>query len=187
MLSVLLFAGCVAYSINYDIHDIDSYFLLAYIVTALWAGWGANRVIFWLSRSWRLPGIVIVFLGLAAGMVPLSVHYSRENEHDNHLVEDYARNMFASLRPGAVVISFQWDYWVSASYYEQIVQHVRPDVTVIDKELLRRSWYLKELEHRCPWVVAASRSEVNAFLARWICSSTVFRTTPRRSREGMSA
>ncbi|MGA9119686.1 MAG: DUF2723 domain-containing protein [Bacteroidota bacterium] len=164
MLSVLLFAGCVAYSINYDIHDIDSYFLLAYIVTALWAGWGANRVIFWLSRSWRLPGIVIVFLGLAAGMVPLSVHYSRENEHDNHLVEDYARNMFASFDSNAVVFSFQWDYWVSAANYLQLVRGIRPDVVVIDKELLRRSWYYHQLEERSPWLIARSRTEVEAFL-----------------------
>jgi hypothetical protein len=37
---------------------------------------------------------------------------------------------------------------------------------VIDKELLRRSWYLKELEHRRPWLIASSRLEVNAFLAQ---------------------
>jgi hypothetical protein len=72
--------------------------------------------------------------------------------------------MFASLRPDAVVISYQWDYWVSASYYEQIVGGFRPDVTVIDKELLRRSWYLKELERRRPWIIASSKAEVSAFL-----------------------
>jgi hypothetical protein len=44
------------------------------------------------------------------------------------------------------------------------VKGVRPDVTVVDKELLRRSWYIKELEHRHPDLIAASRAEVDAFL-----------------------
>jgi hypothetical protein len=105
-----------------------------------------------------------VLLGIC--VIPLVAHFRDADESDDHLVEDYTRNMFSSLRPDAVVISYQWDYWVSASYYYQIVAGFRPDVTVIDKELLRRSWYLKELERRRPWIIASSKPEVNAFLAQ---------------------
>ena len=38
--TLLLFFGCLFYSINYDIHDIDSYFLLAFLAVALWIGAG---------------------------------------------------------------------------------------------------------------------------------------------------
>ena len=39
--SILAFFGCVIYSVNYDIHDISSYFLLSYIIVAVWIGFGA--------------------------------------------------------------------------------------------------------------------------------------------------
>jgi len=161
----LLFAGCVFYAANYDIHDIDSYFLLAYIcvgaAAAVGAAWLAlrARALFPVAGRWAAPALC------ALCAVPLVAHYGDVDESADHLVEDYTVNMFASLRPNALVISYQWDYWVSASYYEQLVGHVRPDVTVIDKELLRRSWYLKELERRHPRLIEASRGEVNRFLA----------------------
>jgi hypothetical protein len=159
----LLFVGCVFYSINYDIHDIDSYFLLAYVCVALWAGCGFLLVIVWMVTTlrWRSPVIAGIILGL--GLVPLFAHYKRVDESRNYLVHDYTMNMFASLEPNALVLSYQWDYWVSAANYFQLVKGLRPDVVVVDKELLRRSWYLTELGYRFPWLIHESQSEVNAF------------------------
>jgi hypothetical protein len=71
--------------------------------------------------------------------------------------------MFASFQPHALVLSYQWDFWVSASYYFQMVKGERLDVTVVDKELLRRSWYLLQLERTHPWLIEQSREEVDAF------------------------
>ena len=118
------------------------------------------------SERFPRAGSLLPLAILSICIIPLLAHFRDADESDDHLVEDYTMNMFSSLRPDAVVISYQWDYWVSASYYYQIVEGFRPDVTVIDKELLRRSWYLKELERRRPWLIASSRPEVNAFLAQ---------------------
>jgi hypothetical protein len=52
---LLLFAATVGYSINYDIHDIDSYFLLAYLTMALWAVAGLTAVARWCISALRLP------------------------------------------------------------------------------------------------------------------------------------
>jgi hypothetical protein len=162
----LLFLFCVFYAANYDIHDIDSYFLLAYICMGLTAAVGLSALAGLAAE--RVPranrAIPLVILGVS--LIPLVVNFRDADESSDHLVEDYTANMFSSLRPDAVIISYQWDYWVSASYYDQMVAGVRPDVTVIDKELLRRSWYIRELESRRPWLIAASRAEVNAFLAQ---------------------
>ena len=80
------------------------------------------------------------------------------------MVEDYAKNVFSSLEPHAIIISYQWDYFVSASYYFQLVEHTREDVAVIDKELMRRSWYYLQLETRYPELIHRVKSEVDAFL-----------------------
>ena len=162
----LLFLVCIAYAANYDIHDIDSYFLLSYVCVGMTAAVGLSAAAALASARFPRTGNLVPLALLAICVIPVLAHFRDADESDDHLVEDYTTNMFASLRPDAVVISYQWDYWVSASYYYQIVGHFRPDVTVIDKELLRRSWYLKELEHRRPWLIASSRLEVNAFLAQ---------------------
>ncbi len=162
--TILLFVTCVFYSINYDIHDIDSYFLLAYICVALLAGLGLLR--FFSSMSFKTPltTAALSVLGVLAGFTPLLLHHAKSDESKNYLVEDYTMNMFASLKPNALILSYQWDYWLSASYYYQLVKGLRPDVIVVDKELLRRSWYLKELESRYPSLIKNSQQEVDAFL-----------------------
>lgn len=162
MTVLLLFFGCVFYSINYDIHDIDSYFLLAYVCVAILAAVGWLWLLRWASESVNVTAA-------AAGCIAISLatcilHYEKTDETKNYLVEDYTMNMFASLQQHALAISYQWDYWVSASFYYQLVKNVRPDVAIVDKELLRRSWYFKELEQRYPWLVENSRSEIDAFL-----------------------
>lgn len=157
---LLLFFGCIFYSINYDIYDIDSYFLLAYLCVALWIGIGTVFMLSLLRNNLRM----IVAGGVVLGLVPLVGNYSRCDESRNYLVEDYTFNMFNSLKPQALVFSYQWDYWVSASYYYQHVKGVRPDVVVVDKELLRRSWYLQQLKNAYPWLIEASGKEVNEFL-----------------------
>lgn len=160
--TVLFFAGCVLYAINYDIHDIDSYFLLAYIAVAFAAGPGF--LVSWRFLSERSGKLLASVAILLIGIMPLAFHFERADESGNFMVEDYTMNMFSSLEENALVLSYQWDYWVSASYYYQLVKHYRPDVVVVDKELLRRSWYFLQLENRYPWLIKNSQREVDAFL-----------------------
>jgi hypothetical protein len=160
--TVLLFLGCVLYAINYDIHDIDSYFLLAYVTVALWAAFGAREIAARAGSAGARRAAALVAL-LAAGLEG-GVNARAVTLRDMTLVEDYTRDMFRSVAPNAVVISYQWDYFVSAAYYLQRVEGVRPDVVVIDKELMRRTWYYAQLEHQYPWLIANSRAEVDAFM-----------------------
>jgi hypothetical protein len=162
--TLILFFVCLGYAVNYDIHDIDSYFLLAYVCIGLWAGCGVFVTAVWCVRRAAWGGRWIAVASVLVGVVPVALHYGSVDESRNFLVEDYTRNMFASLRPGAVVLSFQWDYWVSAAHYYQLVRGERMDIAVIDKELLRRSWYFRVLEVRYPWLIEGSRAEVDAFL-----------------------
>ena len=159
----LLFVVCVAYAINYDIHDIDSYFLLAYCCVGLLAGVGLMVIGSWGMRVSGWNGWIVGTLVVAVGVIPLVTHYRAVDQSENYLVEDYTRNLLRSVKPGGVVFSYQWDYWVSASYTFQYVRGERTDVTVVDKELLRRSWYLTELSVRHPAFMERCRNEVEAF------------------------
>lgn len=160
--SGILFATCVLYSINYDIHDIDSYFLLAFIVFALWAAVGMAEIVIRFGGSTRGRALWL-FVG-ALSLAPLAVNYTMVDESGNTHVERYTRNLFDSLKPNALILSYQWDYFVSPAYYLQLVEGIRPDVVVIDKELLRRSWYFSQMAKNFPRIYERSKAEIEAFL-----------------------
>ncbi len=162
--TMLLFAFCLLYAVNYDIHDIESYFLLAYVCIAFWSACGALAGLVWWHHTVGRGLVWVIAPAVLVAALPVVAHYRNVDDSRNFLVEDYTHNMFASLDSGAVVLSYQWDYWVSAAQYYQLVRRERPDIAVIDKELLRRSWYYGELESRYPWLIRASRAEVDAFL-----------------------
>ncbi len=160
--TIVLFISCVGYSINYDIHDIDSYFLLAYAVVAIWIGVGTMQLFIWIkSRSISISLAIIMFL-CVSGIA--GINYSRVDKSGHTLVEKYTKDMLDSVEPNGIIISYQWDYFVSAAYYMQIIEGYRPDVVIIDKELLRRSWYFIQLETRYPWLTGNSRAELDLFL-----------------------
>jgi hypothetical protein len=172
--TALLFVACVGYAINYTIHDISTYFLLAHVAAAIWVAFGAESL---LKRTIGVPSsphssrqaqtvrnLVIPFLVVFVLVPSVALNYKAVDESDNYAVEDYSRNLFASLDPGATLLTYQWDFFVAAALYQQIVEGVRPDVVILERELLRRSWYITQLERNHPEVIAASRAEVDAFL-----------------------
>jgi hypothetical protein len=115
----------------------------------------------------RLPGrlhMVVVLACVSLVLLQVVDHRTSVDQSDNHLVEDYTRAILSSVDSNAVVLSYQWDYFVSASLYIQHVRGERRDVAVIDKELLRRSWYYEVLEQQWPWLIGRCRGSVDRFL-----------------------
>ena len=181
----LLFAGCLLFAVNYDINDIESYFLLAYSprrsrprrasTPSSPRSTDAGG-----SRSWSSPGI---FLGWQAVRT-----YPSADQSGVRVVEQYARSILAAADPGGIVISYQWDYFVSASYYLQVVEGFRPDVIVVDKELIRRSWYIGYLRRRYPALLEGLATGVGGALSGSSTSSNAgCRTIPARLKPGTPA
>jgi hypothetical protein len=167
---LLLFFGCLVYAINYEIHDIDSYFLLAYVTAGLVTALGMQSIGMWLTEqlpTTRKPTVRILVLAFPLVFPTVQWWSNREyvDQSTNFLVHDYTQNILNHVAPNAFILTYQWDYFVAPSYYAQLVKNQRPDVIVIDKELLRRSWYYAMLERRYPQVIERSREKVNRFLA----------------------
>jgi tetratricopeptide (TPR) repeat protein len=49
--------------------------------------------------------------------------------------------------------------------YIQNIEGTRKDVVMVDKELLRRSWYFKYLGEQHPWLLEGSSAEARSYLA----------------------
>jgi hypothetical protein len=158
--TLLLFLFCIIYAINYDIYDIDSYFLLAFIVAAIWICIG----LFWLVTKARDNANTISYAFLLLPLMPLIMNFEKTDESKNYFVDDYTNNVFKSADKNAIIMSTQWDFWISSSIYQQFVRNIRPDIAVIDKELLRKSWYFEYLKKHYPDICEKSKAEIDAYL-----------------------
>lgn len=151
------FIIAVSYSINYDIADIDSYFLLAFVSLGLLSSFAIVLLIKNLpNKFYQLVFLIPSFL--------IFINYSNVDKSNNYVFEDYTREIINSAGRDGIIFSYQWDYFISPSYYFQYVENYRPDVAIIDKELLRRSWYYNQLSHNMPHMMEGIQKEVTDFL-----------------------
>ena len=160
---IVTFLFAVLYSINYEIVDIDSYFLTAYVMFSFFIAFGFYRIFFLLKQK-LVKNYFAVSIVVILSLIPLVLNFEETNQRDVYTFEDYTKAILQSTESNSIIFSYQWDYFISASYYFQFVEHFRPDVTVIDKELMRRSWYYNQLKHNHPDVIKNLRGEISSFL-----------------------
>ena len=140
----LNFLFTVLYAINYDIHDIDSYFLLSYFSVSFFVIFGTVRIFTAKNVKFYFTGGIVILLLIAEAVT----NFPEANKNDYYVLEDYTNSILNSVETNSIIFTYQWDYFVSPSYYLQLVEKRRKDVTVVDKELLRRSWYYNQLQTR---------------------------------------
>jgi hypothetical protein len=158
------FIFTVLYSINYDIVDISSYFLLAYIALSFFAVFGILRVFSMLKSAsanpYLVPGMLVgIFILLQAYF-----NYKDVNKSGTYAFEDYTKALIGSTAKNSIIFSYEWDYLISPSYYFQNVENFRKDAVIIDKELLRRSWYFNQLKTNHPAIAASLKPYSDPFI-----------------------
>lgn len=157
------FIFAILYSINYDIVDIDSYFLLAYIIFPLFIAFGFIQLMMFLKTKAVKENYALGIVGLLC-FVPLVINRSEVSQSGVYAFEDYTKAIISSTEPNSLIFSYQWDYFISPSYYFQNVEGFRKDAVIIDKELLRRSWYYNQIKQNHPDVLKKIDPESNAFI-----------------------
>jgi hypothetical protein len=158
----ICFITAILYSINYDIADIDAYFLLAYISLAFFAVYGLIKIFSFFYKKKEFK-IAVYAAGVLIAL-QIYLNYNPVNQSGVYVFEDYTRSILANVSEDAIIFSYQWDYFISPAYYFQFVEDERKDVAVIDKELLRRSWYYKQLETSYPDVLSGIKPDIDLFL-----------------------
>lgn len=163
---LLLFFGCLFYSINFDILEIDPYFLTAYLACILMISFAGAQLTQWLKERWKESVTQIaLILAVMFAISECAFNYKNVDESGNYMVEDYAMNVLNNLPPHSIVFSTAWDFWLSGAFYYQLVEHIRPDVLVIDAAMLRdRPWYYSYLKQRDPEAMKRVEAELNAFM-----------------------
>jgi hypothetical protein len=163
--SAAMFALSAAYPLGYTIHDIETYFLPAFLVAAVWIGTGTAWVAEWAS-TWRLlagrPAVRRMLPALAAlPLVPLLGGWKAADRSRDTFIEEMARSFLATPAPNAVVLNRHWDVLMSPSLYLQHVEGVRPDLFVLDQEHFRRSWQVPMLRRHFPELLEGLEAEAD--------------------------
>ncbi|MCE7933448.1 MAG: DUF2723 domain-containing protein [Chlorobi bacterium CHB2] len=157
-LAVLLFGVCLIWSSGYEIMEIGPYYMAATFGVGILLLGGVLALREWLGNRVLLP------LGGLLVAITIATNFHQSDERGNTVVEDMTFNMLNTLPKNALILSQQWDFWVAGSFYLQSVENVRPDVLVIDPELLRWSWYIKQLQHNHPEFMKMVQPEVDRFM-----------------------
>jgi hypothetical protein len=160
---LISFVFTVLYSINYDINDIDAYFLLAYASLAFFGLMGYAKLFYEVSENKTVRSIAIFMISFVV-VIQAYVNFDKTDQSKTYVYEDYTKALMNSVEENAVIFSYQWDYFLSASYYFQFVENFRRDIAVVDKELLRRSWYFVQLDAKYPGLLNGIRNDINLFL-----------------------
>ncbi|MFH0734601.1 MAG: DUF2723 domain-containing protein [bacterium] len=160
----ICFIFTVLYSINYNINDIDSYFLLSFISFGIFIVYGVLFLIYKLKihlsskANFYYTGLIILPL------LQIFMHFSSVDQSKMYMYSDYTKTLLNGVDKNGVVLSYQWDYFISESYYFQKVENFRNDIKIIDKELLRRSWYYNQMEKNYPEIIKDMKAEITGFL-----------------------
>ena len=160
--NVILLLFSLLYASNYDIVDIDSYFLLSYVALSFFALFGIVQIFSKLSFKQYKRSITTALIAICI-LIQLIFNYKENDLKDVYTFEDYSKSTLNSTKPNSIILTYLWDYLVASSYYFQLVEKYRPDVIVIDKELLRRSWYYGQINRQHPGVMDGVKTEVNMF------------------------
>ncbi len=164
---IILILGCLLYSLNYNIRDVLTYFLLIYILLGLTFGAGFIYVLDFLSSRVNLQknfSAVIIIGGLLLSGFSLKYNYGANNNSTNYAVEDITLNTLNELEPNSVLMTYDWGYVYPAAVYYQQIAGVRQDVKIFNVKFLSVAWYLNTIKKYYPDVYDNCKEEIDNYL-----------------------
>ena len=143
---------------------VSVFYIPSYIYLALLMGIGIYALAQWHWR--RRPRYWIEAVALLAVLLPAALAYRNYQQVDKsryYFARDYVENLFRMAEPNALVWA-NWDPYYFPTNYIQLVEGQRPDVLVLDQQLLRRSWYIRWLRDHHPEFMEKVAGPVDEFL-----------------------
>jgi hypothetical protein len=160
-------AADLAIALNYDIaEDKDAYYLPIFISMAVACGFGVE----WLIRTilqTSMPLALARAVAAVAVLLAIAITFAGNLPHNDrsryHLARDYVENVFSTVKPGAMLLTLDWQIYSPLLYVSEVERQHR-DVVAIDVNQMRRSWYFDYLSRTYPSLIEGNRDKVDPFL-----------------------
>lgn len=149
----------ILYALNFNIPDIDNYLLSSLAALFLYSLFGLQYVFD------RRKNYLQVITGVLGALVvwSVAVNWTEYNQSGNTSALDGVHNYYASADSNSLIFCCDWDY-VSPWLYSHFYLKERPDLLIVDNELVRRSWYGDWIRHADPQLHENIKPEIEAFL-----------------------
>jgi hypothetical protein len=164
---LLIVLADLAYALSYEIaEDQDAYYLPAFISIAIAAGVGIQWLI-QLAASRRSPmwspSVAAVTAIVLTSATAFAANWPFNNRRHYFIADDYVENLFSTIAPNGLLLTQDWQV-ASPTLYAQEIEQRRPDVKVVDINLLRRSWYFDYLKHAHASLIDRSRQKIDRYV-----------------------
>eukprot|EP00054_Salpingoeca_dolichothecata_P029263 m.229359 g.229359 ORF g.229359 m.229359 type:complete len:477 (+) comp26440_c0_seq1:751-2181(+) len=146
---------------NLDIHNVllagvqERFWLQPSMIAAVFAGLGFSYV----SNRFKFSQVLSLGIGglLICAQVGRNLH-ERDESH-NTAVRDFGKTLLEHLPENSILLTMG-DLVGNSARYVQHCENVRPDVRLIDLEMMTFEWYLAMLEDSFPGVVFPATTKV---------------------------
>ncbi|GJM43517.1 MAG: membrane protein [Gemmatimonadota bacterium] len=141
---------------DHEVRERDYFFAPGFFYFAAWMGLGLGGLTHLATAGVTGPARRLVAAAAAAVAIviaayPVRGHWETHDRRGNWVAYDYAHNMLAGLREGAVMFT-NGDNDTFPLWYLQEVLDFRKDVRVVNLSLLNTPWYAKQLRDEEPRV-----------------------------------
>jgi Protein O-mannosyl-transferase TMEM260-like len=128
--------------------SMDRHYLPALVIFTVWIGYGTG---FLINLLWGLASKYRYALSGLAGILIIMIPFSQINRNyraidssRNYFTHDFAVNILSTLPSNAIFIAGgdndTWPLW-----YFQAAEKMRPDVTLLNINLLNTAWFLRHV------------------------------------------
>ncbi|MFB3895946.1 MAG: DUF2723 domain-containing protein [bacterium] len=138
--SILVVLANLGAVINYQIADIEPYYLSTYLIMIIWIAVGLFTPCNWLKKSMPELTIIPLFLPIVLVLIPLLASYNTVNRHDDYTAYYYAKNSLESVEKNAVILT-GGDNDIFPLWYAKYVEKINPKVTIFGSNFLMYPWY----------------------------------------------
>ncbi|MBU1702683.1 MAG: DUF2723 domain-containing protein [Candidatus Eisenbacteria bacterium] len=161
---VILCVVSLLWASSYNIPDIQSYYAASDLAVVALGVLGLHLLT---SQRWvplRLAGPILGAVLCATMILGIGQRWNRCAASGPPLPGIYARSLLEGLPPNTLLLSRQWDAFTSNAIYLQWVEGCRPDVAIVDTELMHRSWYFTQLDRWYPHLLDPVRPQLAVLL-----------------------
>ena len=147
---LLSFLVGVLFAVNYDINDIEVFYIPSFLIAAIWMGYGLRWILNGVQRISRQRGkgageqgsrgarlrssapLLLCGFMVLLPLLPLISHFHRNDRSRNEIARRYGEDILRDLEPNAVLLTKGDDASFILLYLQQ-VEGMRPDVSVYSR------------------------------------------------------
>ncbi|XP_058018978.1 transmembrane protein 260 isoform X4 [Ahaetulla prasina] len=157
---LLTYSFFFAWRANLDISKplfkgvVERFWMQSNAVIVVLAGFGFS-LLFFLGETFLGSSRMIYSLEwlLAAVLVTAQIYsnYSVCDQSNNNVIDRFAMNLLSSMPPDAIIL-LRGDLPGNSLRYMHHCEGIRPDITLVDQEMMTYHWYLPKLAKHLPGV-----------------------------------